>query len=306
MSPERRATAILFATTLFWGSSFLAMLWGLRGLEPAVGARAAPFAFLFLRFLFALPLHAALFPGSLRALSGRTIGAGLLLSLPFNAGFILQTVALRWTTSTISAFLTSLFVVLTPVIGRAFFAERLVPATLAGGLVSLAGVWILTDPAGGLGLGEILTLLCAVAFAFQIQLTNVVTRKHPPEAITFVMFASAVAVSGIALLALGIGPGDLLRGLGGPRVPATTLYTAAVCSVAAFWALNRFQRDISPTRAGVLYMLEPVVAALLAVAFDGEPMTPRKLAGGAVIVGGNLLCELIGRRSVNVPTRLEQ
>jgi len=297
MSPERRATMILFATTLFWGSSFLAMLWGMRGLEPAVGARAAPFAFLFLRFLAAIPMHAAVFPGSLRALSRPTILAGLLLAVPFNAGFILQGVGLRHTTSTISAFLTSLFVVLTPLLGRAFFRERLVPATLAGGLISIAGVWILTDPAGGLGPGEILTLLCAVAFAFQIQMTNVITRKHPPEAITLVMFASAVGASGLALLALGTGPGDLLRGLSGPNVLWTTLYTAAVCSVAAFWALNRYQRDISPTRAGVLYMLEPVVAALLAVALDGEAMTPRKLLGGAVIVLGNLLCELIGRRS---------
>jgi drug/metabolite transporter (DMT)-like permease len=297
MSPPRRATAILLATTFIWGSSFLSMSWGMRGLEPAVGVVAAPFAFLFLRFLAALPMHAAVFPGSLRALSGRTIAAGLLLALPFNAGFILQTVGLTYTTSTVSAFLTSLFVVLTPVLGRAFFGERLMPSTLLGGLISLGGVWILKDPLGGLGRGEILTLLCAVAFAFHIQLTNAVTRKHPPEAITLVMFASAVVVSGVALLGLGVGPGDLLRGLGGRHVPWTVLYTASVCSVAAFWALNRFQRDISPTRAAVLYMLEPVVAAVLAVMLDGEPMTARKLLGGAVIVGGNLLCELMGRKT---------
>lgn len=297
MSPERRATAILFATTFFWGSSFLAMLWAMRGLEPAVGPAAAPFAFLFWRFLAALVLQGAVFPRAVRALTPRAVGAGLLLALPFNAGFILQTVALRWTTSTVSAFLTSLFVVITPIIGRLFFRERLAPATLAGALLSLAGVWILTDPAGGVGCGEALTLLCAIAFAFQLQLTNVVTRTHSPEGVTFVMFASAVAVSAAGLLFLGTSPADLVRGLAGPRVLWTTLYAAAVCSVAAFWALNRFQRDITPTRAAVIYMLEPVVAALLAVLLEGESMTPRKLLGGAVIVGGNLLCEMMGAKS---------
>lgn len=294
MSPDRRATAVLAATTVFWGSSFFTMKWGTLGLAGAVGAAAAPSAFLFLRFLAALPLHAAVFPGSLRALSWRTSAAGLVLALPFYAGFILQTTGLASTSSTVSAFLTSLFVVLTPLLGRLFFGERLLPWTLLGGLVSLGGVWVLTDPSGGMGKGEILTLACAVAFALQIQLTNVITRKHPPEAVTFVMFATAVAFSGATLLGSGVGPVELWRGLGERHVLWTVLYTAAFCSVAAMWALNRFQRDLPPTRAAVLYMMEPVFAAVLAVLFDGELMTARKLLGGAVIVGGNLVCERMG------------
>lgn len=296
MSPERRATLILLGTTFFWGSSFLAMRWGMRGFEPAVGVAAMPFAFLFARFAAAIPLHLAVFPRSLSSLTPRVVGAGLLLALPFNLGFVLQAVGLASTSSTVSAFLTSLFIVLTPLLGRLFFGERIAPATLAGGGVSLAGVWILTDPAGGLGTGEILTIACAVAFAVQIQLTNLITRKHPPEAVTLVMFVSAVAVSGAALLALGVGPGDILRGLGGRHALWTALYAAAFCSVAAMWALNRFQRDITPTRAAVLYMLEPVIAAILAVLLEGEALTARALLGGAVIVGGNLLCELAAAR----------
>jgi drug/metabolite transporter (DMT)-like permease len=44
-------------------------------------------------------------------------------------------------------------------------------------------------------------------------------------------------------------------------------------------------------------MLEPVIATVFALIFTGEAMTPRKMIGGAIIVGGNLLCELIGRKS---------
>lgn len=296
MPPERRATLILLATTIFWGSSFFTMQWGTQGLAPAVG-KAAPSAFLFLRFLAAIPLHAALFPGALRGLTRRTAGAGFLLALPFYAGFILQTTGLESTSSSVSAFLTSLFVVLTPLLGRAFFGERLVPISLAGVAISLVGVWILTDPSGGLGKGEILTLACAAAFALQIQLTNVITRKHPPEGVTFVMFASGVVFSGVTLLASGVGPGDLLRGLGGRHVLWTVLYTAAFCSVAAMWALNRFQRDIPPTRAAVLYMMEPVFAAGFGALFVGERLTGRMWAGAAVIVLGNLLCEWLGHRA---------
>jgi drug/metabolite transporter (DMT)-like permease len=68
------------------------------------------------------------------------------------------------------------------------------------------------------------------------------------------------------------------------------------CSLVAITILNRFQRDIAPTRAAVLYTMEPVFAAVFAASFVGEEMTPRKLLGGAIIIGGNLVCELVRRR----------
>ena len=61
--------------------------------------------------------------------------------------------------------------------------------------------------------------------------------------------------------------------------------------------LNRYQRDISATRASVLYMIEPVIAALFAALLTGEAMTWRKALGGAIILLGNLACELMGRRA---------
>jgi drug/metabolite transporter (DMT)-like permease len=297
MTAERRATLWLLGSTVLWGSSFFTMAWGTRGLAGAVGKEAAPAAFLFLRFAAALAMQAALFPKSALGIDRATLGAGTLLALPFYAGFLLQVTGLGETSSTVSAFLTSLMVAITPLLGRLFFGERPGWPVLAGGLVSLGGVWVLTDPAGGtFGRGEVLTLACAVAFSLQIQLTNVVTRKHPPEGISLVMFGCATLFSGLLLAARGVAPADLARGLGERHVAWTVLWTAGACSVAAMWALNRFQRDIAPTRAAVLYTVEPVFAALFAAGLDGEPITVRKAAGGAIILGGNLLCELLARR----------
>lgn len=297
MSPERRATLLLFATTILWGSSFFTMDWGTRGIALRLGGAAAPSAFLFFRFLVALALQAAAFPRALRGMTRPTLTAGLLLSLPFYMGFILQATGLSSTTSTVAAFLTSLFVIITPLLGRLFFRERLAWSTLAGAAISLAGVYVLTDPGGGLGRGEFLTLACAVAFAFQIQMTNVVTKSHPPEAISAVQFGCAVLFSAITMAAMGVAPAELLRSLRGPHVVWTVLYTASACSVVAMGVLNRYQRDLSATRASVLYMLEPVFAAIFAVLLTDETMTTRKILGGVIIVGGNLICELIGRRS---------
>ena len=157
-------------------------------------------------------------------------------------------------------------------------------------------------PPGGLGKSEILTLLCAVAFAFQIQMTNIITKSHSPEAISFIQFVCAVLLSGITIAVMGVSPGPVIRALSERHVAWTVVYTAVACSVVAMGVLNRYQRDIPATRASVLYMMEPMFAAFFGFLLVGEAMTTRKIVGGAVILGGNLLCELIGRRSAEKGT----
>jgi drug/metabolite transporter (DMT)-like permease len=302
MSPSRRATLLLLATTVLWGSSFFTMDWGTRAIALRIGSAAAPSGFLFLRFLVAALVQIAVFPALRKQMNGPVMRAGVILSLPFYAGFILQATGLATSTSTIVAFLTSLFVVITPLIGVLFFKEKLAPATLAGVVVSLAGVYVMTNPHGGLGLGEMLSIACAVAFSFQIQMTNIITRNHPPEAISLVQFSCAVLYSGLTMAAMGVNPGALFRSLGDRHVAWTVFYSAIACSIVAMGVLNRYQRDISATRASVIYMIEPVFAALFAALLCDEPMTARKLAGGAIIVAGNLACELVGRRAVQEKT----
>ena len=97
------------------------------------------------------------------------------------------------------------------------------------------------------------------------------------------------------MLAMGVSPAGLIHSLGERHVAWTVFYTAGACSVVAMGVLNRYQRDLSATRASVLYMMEPVFAALFALLFTSEAMTPRKFIDAAIILGGNLLCELIGR-----------
>src|SRR5262245_60302865 len=141
MSPARRATLLLFATTLLWGSSFFTMAWAIDGLARQVGPSAAPSAYIFLRFLAAFLLQGLVFHRAFATLSGATIRAGILLSVPFYAGFILQAMGIDSANSSVSAFLTSLFVVVTPLLGWAMFHERLAPLTLAGAALSLVGVY---------------------------------------------------------------------------------------------------------------------------------------------------------------------
>lgn len=298
---ERRATLWLLAMCAVWGASFPAMKRGLDAAAGIVGSGAAPWAFLALRFAAAVALYPLVFPGALRRLSPDVVRGGVALALPFTAGFLLQVWGLRHTTPSVSAFLTNLTVVATPLVGALFFRERLTRGNALGAGIAALGVWLLSGPEGRFGLGEAVTALSAIAWALHIQMTHGITRRHPPEALTFVMFAVAGLASGLALAASGVDPAALPRLAAAPDVLGPVLFTAVLCSVGALTVMNRYQRDLSPTRAAVIYTLEPVFALALSTALALEPLTLPKLAGGAVILLGNLACEWINMPAKVVP-----
>lgn len=301
MTTERRATLWLLAMTVVWGASFFSMQEAATGIGEAIGPDRATPAFLFLRFLLASLLLAALVPASVRTLTWGAARGGLILSVPFVVGFILQVEGLRWTTPAVSAFLTSLTVIVTPAIGALCFRERFRAVTVAGAAIAFAGVWVLADPSGGgIGTGEVLTILGAVAWAVLIHLIPLVTRRHAPEPVTLVQFAATAAAFGTWSAAAGVPWGRLAEAWTDTRVAIWVPFTALFCSVVAILILNRWQREVTPTRAAVIYTMEPVFAALFAWLAVSEPMTGRKLLGGAIIVAGNLVCEVVGaRRAAN-------
>ena len=58
--------------------------------------------------------------------------------------------------------------------------------------------------------------------------------------------------------------------------------------------MNVYQPQISANRAALIYLLEPVFAAMFSVALGHESFTLYLFIGGSLILGGNLLVELPG------------
>lgn len=300
------ARAWLVLASLLWGSSFLTMKTGLEAAARHAGEAAAPTVFLVLRFAAAAALYPLLVPAARRGLTPGALRDGLLLALPFQAGVLLQVFGLARTTSSVAAFLTSLTVVLTPVLGRLFFRERPAAGTWAGAGLAFAGIALISgEVPGGLGPGEALTAAGAVAFAAHIHLTGILTRRHAPEALTWVLFVSGALVAGAAVAFQGVPPRALGASIADPSVLWTVLFTATFCSVAAMTLMNRHQKDVAPTEAGILYALEPLFAAGLAAAFGGEPFTARTALGAAALVAGPWVASIrfpqAGRRQGMLP-----
>ncbi|HKY33770.1 MAG TPA: DMT family transporter [Candidatus Polarisedimenticolia bacterium] len=281
MGLSRRLQADLWIILLsaIWGCTFVVLKRALDDISPML--------LVLVRFTLAAPLLWLLVPaGALQpgALRGGAV-TGLLLFL----GFAAQTIGIQWTTPARSGFITGMYLVFTPLL--AVLVKRRWPSvdSLAGVAMATAGLFLLTQPAGsgaGFGRGEILTLLCAAAFAGHLLAVDHYTRLFDKSGIAFLQVA-AVAVLALPCLALET-----------PRLQVTLRLMAALGVMAvlataiAFYVLNTVQSWTTPTRAAIIFAAEPVFAALTSWLAEGERLTAGALAGAGLIVAGMLSAEL--------------
>jgi drug/metabolite transporter (DMT)-like permease len=224
------------------------------------------------------------------------IGAGSTLLV----GYLMQTFGLQYTTSATSAFITYLLVVLVPVIGFVVFGRRPPRLTLAGIALAICGLALLTGGADtGFGRGEAYTLVCAACFAAHIVILGEVADRHDP-----------VRFTAIQVLTVGVACGIPGFALGGYRFPAeavvAAIFTGVFATAVAFLLMVDAQRVVSPARAALILLLEPVFAGVLGQA-SGESLGAAGIAGAALILLAVVVAEVLPamRREQSLDGRVE-
>jgi drug/metabolite transporter (DMT)-like permease len=287
-TPRWQADAALVVAAFFFGTTFIVV-------QDAV-ERIDPLPFLAVRFLIGATVlgfvaHQRAAVARPRRNAGRAatpgeLRDGVLAGLLLLAGYVFQTVGLQYTTAATSAFITYMLVVFVPLISFATTRRAPHPLTLVGVGLAVAGLVLLTGGADtGFGRGEVLTLGCAMAFAAHLVFLGGVATRHDPVRLTTVQLATVGLVCLVPALVRGGFDFD-----GGALAAAafTGVFATAVAFLAMVWA----QRVVSPSRAAIILLLEPVFAALLSALVD-EPLTAATIAGGALILIAVLLAEVV-------------
>jgi drug/metabolite transporter (DMT)-like permease len=277
-SERSRGALALVATTALWGISF-----------PLVGdvvegrTQGQLLYFLALRFGLAtlafLPL-AGVLRAATRQAGWRAWAVSAGVGVVLFAGFYLQTWGLMHTTPGRSAFITVLSVPMVPLFAALLHRRRPSPVHLVASAVATAGIGLVLAPGGELqpNLGDLLTLLSAVAFALEILLLEVATRRAPTSIVAVGQIAGVGLVAGAALLVVPLElptewPG-LWRGVG---------VTGILCTTFALGLMTWGQARVRAEVAAVLFALEPVFAALFEWLFFGAGLGPWQLGGAAVV-----------------------
>lgn len=275
-----RAHLAIAAAAVLFGTTFVVM-------KDAV-ALAEPIPFLAVRFAaativmapFARRRHVAA-PGLLRA--------GLWAGVFVLAGYLLQTVGVQYTSSSVSAFLTYLLIIIVPVLSALVLRRPPDTAVLVGVVLATAGLVLLTGGVSKIGRGELLTIGCAFAFAVWVILISEWSPRFDTAAFNVVQNAFVA----VPCLVLGFFTGGYDVPL---RAWAGSLYTGIVVSAGALWLQVWGQRQVGANRTAVLLMIEPVAAAALGAAV-GDRLGLRAAAGAAMILIGVAVAELpIARR----------
>jgi drug/metabolite transporter (DMT)-like permease len=275
-----RSEAVLVFVTMIWGATFLVVQLAL--------SVSGPLFFVGLRFGTAALMMALIAAPVLRGLTWKEIRAGVMIGIAIFFGYTLQTYGLQYIPSSKSAFITALYVPIVPLLQ--WLVLKKPPSIMAWTGVAFAfiGLALLAGPDGtsiGLGLGELLTLLCAIAISAEIILIGGFASKVDTRRVTVVQLATT------SLLALG-----LMAPLGEPLPePSWLLILSAVglglASAGIQLAMNWAQKTVSPTRATVIYAGEPVWAGIVGRLY-GERLPAAALIGAALIVAGVIVSEM--------------
>jgi len=282
------ASVALVGITAVWGYTFLVV-------QDAT-ARMPVMDFLAWRFLVASVVMIALRPTCLRNVTRlellRGVGLGTILGL----GYIAQTYGLRYTSAAISGFITGMFVVLTPVMSWILLRRKTNRNTWLVVALATVGVALLSLNGWSAGIGELLTLACAVFYAIHIVLLGEWSSRYEPYAFALLQIGSVAVISLIAAVPGGIVvPPD-------PGVWGVVGITGVVATAVAFFVQTWAQSLVSATRAAVVMTMEPVFAGLFAVVIGGNQLTLRTLGGAACILAAMFIINL---KSGRTATRLK-
>jgi drug/metabolite transporter (DMT)-like permease len=296
----------LLLATLAWAGSFTWAKAAGDGLNQAAGlasgALLGPILLLAWRFTAAGVLWLVLIPEARRRWSWASVGRSAGLGGLLWAGQTVQMLGLDRTSEAVSAFLTSLTVVFVPLL-MVVIVRRPPPSALwlPVGLATL-GIWLMTGAAPtGFGVGEVLGLLCAVIFSAHMIALGEVGRRDSPWRMAAgqslsVGFGSAVAclvvIPGTVPLTLSAQWAMLIDS----EVWLYVVPLIAVSTMAAFGLMFYFQPRLDPTRAALVYLAEPIFAALYAYVAVGRRLSAIALAGAALILAANVLVEILERR----------
>ena len=306
------AIGALLVVTVIWGGTFV---WMKQALDAAVlelgaeHANAGVALFMTLRFGLAAVCTAALIPPSWKGLSRSVWTGGFWIGLVLFGGFVLQMLGLQEVTPSVSAFLTSLYVLFTAVLTAVLARRGPSRALIAGVLLATLGAgFIRGRPELGFNTGELLTVAGAVLFAAHILLTDRVTKREPPMPVTLASFVW-VTVGGCVMILPALfaseGPGlaALVRLATRPGFAVPLVLSSLLATVLALSLMNVFQRRLDPVRAAILYAFEPIWAALFGIAAGTDRFTTYLWLGGALLLAGNLIAELGQRFGREAPAR---
>ena len=209
---KQRQIAILalLAVTLVWGATFIWMKQALDELDTekaALGTNGVVATLVFARFAIAAIMMLLFFKKARTSLGDKQIWQdGFILGVLMFIAYLSQMIGLDDIDPSVSAFLTSLYVVFTALISSIYNLRLPTKIMILGvGLATFGAGFIQGPPHLTWGVAEFITVFCALLFALHILFTQHITTRRDPIAVSTTSFIVVTLCSAITVFLLGDG-----------------------------------------------------------------------------------------------------
>lgn len=232
----------------------------------------------------------------------RSLRNGTIIGVINGLALVVQLFGLKYTTASNSGFITTTYILFLPIIELVVWKSKVGREVLAAIAVAFAGVYLLSFQdltSFSFNIGDLITVGCGFLYAFQIFFIGHFTREENLFALVFVQFAvSAFLGTGyMALDYLISGTGVVLNHFSDPIVVMNVLLLSIAGTFVPISLQFYIQKRVSPTIAGVGYLMEPVFATMLAILFLGETLSLQSVIAMLLIFSSVLLVTLPGKKT---------
>ncbi len=283
----------LLIVTLLWSATFVIIKGALVDISSML--------FIGLRFLIAGVILLPIIIRKKLDWKSANLIPPIILGVILFIGFSTQTVGLKYTSATKSAFLTGSAVAIIPILQ--LFIEKKKPKTgsVIGVAVVLAGILflsggnsiitLLSDIATNFNFGDFLTLICALFFAMYVVYLDMLSNKYNSWMLLIIQIGVSAFLAFTMAIFFDFINYEILKINFTYELGLGVLYTAIFATLITTTLQTKYQKLVTPTKAGIVYSFEPIFAAVIAFIFLSERITSFGLIGATLIFVGLIISE---------------
>lgn len=290
VSKEIKSVFILLLTAAIWGFAFVAQRVGMgflgaftfNGIRFALGSISLLPVIYFFDKKFKSENSAERVDADIKT----TIKSGVIAGCILYIAASLQQVGLIYTTAAKAGFITSLYIVLVPILGI-FLKQKTHSTTWLGAITAAVGLYFLSINEGfTIEFGDLLQVIGALFWAVHIQVIDKFVKNVDAIKLSSTQFATCSVLS---LITAFIFEDISMSGVVSAIVPL--LYGGVMSAGVAYTLQAVGQRYAKPSHAAIALSMEAVFAAIGGILILNETMSLRGYLGCALMLAGMLISQ---------------
>jgi drug/metabolite transporter (DMT)-like permease len=151
---------------------------------------------------------------------------------------------------------------------------------------------IVHEIGSGFNIGDFFTLLCAVFYAMYLVYLDIISKKHDYMLLVFLQISVTAVLGIVSVITFSATGLENFKFIFGGNLIFAFLYTSILATVLNTTLQTKYQKIVTPTKAGIIFSFEPIFAALFACYFINERISRFSFIGGILIFAGLLVTEL--------------